>query len=262
MSTRITTIFVRLLLCSSLLLGLLIIPIPVTPAYATTLVVTTDADSGAGSLRAAIAAASNGDTITFNNDYTITLASELKIINKTVMITGAGHHITVSGNNAVRVFHVGDYDTASSGNLTIDHLNIVNGKSTFNGVDLCDGQAVGCGGGLLLDYLTTATVLNSTFANNDGSIQGGAIYSYYGNPLTVSNSTFINNHALAYAGAIHVFYGSATLTNNTFTGNAATIAGGYGGAILLNFEGAVTFRNNIFGRGGADRAPTSRLSGH
>jgi hypothetical protein len=223
----------------------------VTPAHAAMLTVTNNLDSGPGSLRQAIADTASGDTITFDNDYTITLASELKIINKTVTITGAGHHITISGNNAVRVFHVGDYDTASSGNLTIDHLNIVNGRDIYNAGDpLCDGQEVACGGGLLLDYLATATVLNSTFSNNDGGIQGGAIYSYYGNPLTVTNSTFINNHALAYAGAIQVFYGSATLTNNTFTGNAATLVGGYGGAILNNW-GTVTFRNNVFANNSA-----------
>lgn len=241
MLTRKKSLVVRLLLCSVLLLATLVVSTPVTPTYAATVTVTTNADSGAGSLRAAIAAASNGDIITFDNDYTITLASPLDIINKTITITGAGHHITLSGNNAVRVFHVGD--VGGSGNLTIDHLNIVNGKST---VTECAGSAVACGGGLMLEYLTTATVLNSTFANNDGGMAGGAIYSYYGNPLTVTNSTFINNHALAYAGAIQVFYGSAILTNNTFIGNSTSM--GYG-STLLNTWGTVTLRNNIFVKG-------------
>ena len=189
------------------LLALVFSPLGVTPAYAGTLTVTNNADSGAGSLRQAIAAAASGDTITFDNDYTITLASELAIIDKTITITGTGHHITISGNNAVRVFHIGDYNIGAGGNLTIDHLNIVNGKST---IEECAGSAVSCGGGLMLEYLTTATVLNSTFANNDGGFAGGAIYSYYGNPLTVTNSTFINNHTTGYAGAIQLFYGSAT----------------------------------------------------
>ena len=240
MSSRLLSIVWRIILCSSLLAGVLVAPAPV--ARAATLIVTNNADSGTGSLRNAIAAASNGDLITFDNDYTITLASQLEIINKAVTITGAGHHITISGNNAVRVFYVGD-GIHQSGNLTLDHLNIVHGA--HKGSE-CAGQAVSCGGGLMLEYLTTATVSNCTFSDNDGGIQGGAIYSYYGNPLTVTNSTFVNNHALAYAGAIHVFYGSATLTNNTFTGNATTnIGSGYGGAILSNW-GTVTFRNNFF----------------
>ncbi len=228
-----------------IVLGAMLALTPGGAAQAGTLVVTNNANSGPGSLRQAIASASSGDTITFDNDYTITLASELQIIDKTITITGAGHRITISGNNAVRVFHVGSYPTAQGGNLTLDHLNIVNGKIT--GED-CAGSAVACGGGLMLEYLTTATVLNSTFSNNDGGLAGGAIYSYYGNPLTVTNSTFINNHTIAYAGAIQVFYGSATLTNNTFTGNSAV---GYGGAILNNW-GTVTFRNNIFANNSAD----------
>jgi len=231
----------RLLIFCTLLAG----ASGVTPAHAvcsSAITVTNNADSGAGSLRQAITNVCSGGTITFDNDYTITLASQLAIVNKTVTITGAGHTITISGNNAVRVFHVGDYDTASSGNLTIDHLNIVNGASTVNA---CAGQAVSCGGGLMLDYLTTATVLNSTFSNNDGGFEGGAIYSYYGNPLTVTNSTFTGNHATAYAGAIELFYGSAILTNNTFTGNSADAYG----STLLNTWGTVMLRNNLFVKG-------------
>jgi hypothetical protein len=223
------------------LLALTFSALGVTPAYAaTTITVTNNLDSGPGSLRNAIANAVSGDTITFDNDYTITLANQLEIIDKTVTISGVGHAITISGNNAVRVFHVGQ--SGGSGNLTLDHLNIVNGKSTVNE---CAGSAVACGGGLMLEYLTTATVSNSTFSNNDGGLAGGAIYSYYGNPLTVTNSTFINNHAIAYGGAIEFFYGSATLTNNTFIGNTA---GAYGSAIL-NTWGTVTLRNNIIVKG-------------
>ena len=217
--------------------------------------VTNNADSGPGSLRQAIANASNGDTINFDNDYTIALASQLEIINKTITITGAGHHITLNGNNAVRVFYVGD-SIHGSGNLTIDHLNIVNGASK---VDECAGSAVACGGGLMLEYITAATVSNSTFWNNDGGIEGGAIYSYYGD-LKVINSTFANNHAIAYGGAIQVFYGNAILTNNTFTGNTAALNGGYGGAILNNW-GAVTFRNNLFINNSATNGPNCDNSG-
>ncbi len=52
--------------------------------------VTTASDSGAGSLRQAIVSASGGDTITFNGDYTIRLASSLTI-NESLTIDGSGH---------------------------------------------------------------------------------------------------------------------------------------------------------------------------
>lgn len=48
-------------------------------ARAATITVSNANDSGAGSLRQAIADAAAGDTITFAGDYTITLTSELTI---------------------------------------------------------------------------------------------------------------------------------------------------------------------------------------
>ena len=63
----------------------------VATANATTLIVTTTADSGAGSLRAAIAASSDGDTIQFDsalNGQTINLTSAELAIDKSITISG------------------------------------------------------------------------------------------------------------------------------------------------------------------------------
>src|SRR5262249_6448661 len=63
-----------------------------------------------GSLRAAIAAASNGDTIIFAsslNNQTITLTSGELVIDKSLDIEGLGaNKLTVSGNDATRVFDI------------------------------------------------------------------------------------------------------------------------------------------------------------
>src|SRR5947209_7477623 len=86
-----------------------------------TLTVTSIADKGAGSLRADIAAAQNGDTIVFApslNGQTITLKSEL-FINKNLTITGPGAgQLTVSGNNNSRVFEVASGTQVSLSGLT------------------------------------------------------------------------------------------------------------------------------------------------
>src|SRR5262245_34442944 len=72
-----------------------------------TLTVTTTFESGAGSLRAAVGAASNNDTIVFESSLkgkTITLTSGELAITKSLDIEGLGAaNLTVSGNDASRV---------------------------------------------------------------------------------------------------------------------------------------------------------------
>src|SRR5437667_11553041 len=78
----------------------------VATANAATLIVTTAADSGAGSLRAALAAVSDGDTIQFDpalNGQTISLTSAELTIDKNITINGPGlTQLAVSGSNAFR----------------------------------------------------------------------------------------------------------------------------------------------------------------
>ena len=75
-------------------------------AEAATLTVTTTADGGAGSLRAAIASSSDGDTIQFDpalNGQTINLTSGELPINKNLTIDGPGpSQLAVSGSNSSR----------------------------------------------------------------------------------------------------------------------------------------------------------------
>src|SRR5260370_23516299 len=75
-----------------------------------TLTVTNPADSGAGSLRDAIAAAQSGDQIVFDTSIkgqTITLTSEPLAITQSLDIEGpAADKLAVSGNHASRIFPV------------------------------------------------------------------------------------------------------------------------------------------------------------
>ena len=123
-------------------------------------------DSGAGSLRQAISDASNGDTIDFSTSGIITLTSEL-VITESLTING-GEVITVSGNNAVRVFNV------TMGNVTFDSLIIANGFSSDRG------------GGIQTASGVAMTVTNSTLANNSATNSGGGIYNR--GKLTITGS--------------------------------------------------------------------------
>src|SRR5438552_15608491 len=75
-----------------------------------TLTVLSTADSGAGSLRAAIASAQDGDTIMFDhglNGLAISVTSGELVIDKSLSIEGPGNAAQlISGNNASRVFNI------------------------------------------------------------------------------------------------------------------------------------------------------------
>src|SRR5262249_27024072 len=94
-----------------------------------TLTVLNNLDSGAGSLRAAIAAAHNGDTVVFASSLsgaTITLTSGEPAINERLDIEGFGAaNLTVSGNDDSRVFDV----VKSTANVTIAGLTIAHGAA-------------------------------------------------------------------------------------------------------------------------------------
>lgn len=221
-------------------------------AYASTVTVTTLADSGTGSLRASLAAANSGDTIVFSNGLTgtITLASTLTI-NNNVTIQGPGANLlTVSGNNAVTVFTVNSGAQASLFGLTIANgntsgsgggisnsgmLTVVN--SVFN-----DNSSAGNSGGAI-NNSGTLVVSASSFIGNSSSVGvaglGGAISN--SGTLTVGNSTFSANSS-SNGGAIFN-EGTATISNSTFSANST---GSAGGGAIFNFSGVVTATNSIF----------------
>jgi len=93
-----------------------------SPAHGATLTVTSSADSGAGSLRQAIADAAPGDTIDFAVTGTTTLTSGQLGVAKSLTVAGPGaSNLTISGNNSNRVFSI------ISGTVTIAGLSLFDG---------------------------------------------------------------------------------------------------------------------------------------
>jgi len=85
---------------------------PYTPATVTVcsaaITVTSDLDSGAGTLRQALVDICANGTITFADDYTITLSSTLNV-GKNVTIDGGNHAVVLDGGYSVQIL----YATAS-----------------------------------------------------------------------------------------------------------------------------------------------------
>jgi hypothetical protein len=196
-----------------------------------TLTVLNALDSGAGSLRDAIKAASSGDTILFDSSLsgqTITLTSGELEISKSLDIEGPGASLlAISGNNQSRVFDVSQNQKPVA--VTIAGLTIEAGYSPS-----------GDGGGIL-NKSSTLTLINDVLSNNqtdgqsspDNSAEGGAIANKIGGTLTVNGCSFSGNQALAshfgnaFGGAIYSVVATLTVTNSSFTGNLAQ--GGAGG---------------------------------
>src|SRR6266496_2080888 len=199
--------------------------------------VTNSSDSGAGSLRQAIADICSSGIINFDSslsEQTINLASTV-VITKNLSIDGSSFagKISISGNNNIRVFSI------SSGIIaTIDSLIIKNGATTTS-----NGGGIYNNGGML-------TINNSTFISNSavnnpylvGNGEGGAVYNNQGE-LTINRSIF-NNNIASRGGAISCMGGTLTVTNSSFNSNSAVSdpldAGGDAGAIYEPCNSTIT----------------------
>ncbi|EHC08490.1 right-handed parallel beta-helix repeat-containing protein [Fischerella thermalis] len=200
--------------------------------------VTNTADSGKGSLRAALDSAQAGDTIQFDSSLankTITLTSGELAITKDITIDGAGaENLTISGNNATRVFSVWKYTDA-----TVKNLNINNGLATGKDPDIR-------GGGIAVWDYGTIEVVNCNFNNNKGG-QGGAIYLGFGGKCTVLGSSFDGNDGSltnsGFSSGAIATYGSGVLVvkDSKFTNNK-----GVNGGSIYSLLGELTVENSVF----------------
>jgi uncharacterized repeat protein (TIGR01451 family) len=211
-------------------------------------VVTSNADSGPGSLRQAIKDACTGSTISFNVTSPITLTTAELLINKDLTITGPGANVlTVMRSTAgvipeFRIFNI------QSGTVNIAGLTISNGHPA-DGVSGSDGDV---GGGILNNTGATLNLKNVAMSANQsgtgadanliGGHGGGGGGVFNSGTLTIVNSTLSGNQTGAGGtgkgdggtggdgGSGGGVFNSGTLTivNSTLSGNQ-TGAGGTGG---------------------------------
>jgi len=249
---------------------------PVHPAQAAGCSVTSALDDGsAGTLRALLGEP-NCDPITFDNDYTIHLASTLTL-SRNVTIDGGTHNVVISGDTNddgsgdVELFIVNPGVSAALNHLTVtkgkglagirnwgtltvtssifsDNIGVGTSNSggailNASGAHLTVSESTfvdnstGADGGGIANYDSTVMVTDSTFSGNSAT-SGGAIYNLLGS-VTISNSTLSANQA-SQGGGIFNYWGTLTVTNSTFSGNSATSGGG-----IYN-NGPTTVTNSTF----------------
>ena len=178
------------------------------PSWAATYTVTSNADSGTGSLRGALASAANGDTIDFSLTYPATITLTI------------GTSVTISGPGPANLFINGSGETFGVFYVTTGITATISGVTIENGSNVTYGE----GGGIT--NLGTLTVSNSTFSGNSSQTTPGGGGIFNEDTLTVSNITFSGNSAPSGNGGGIENFGSATVINSTFSGNSSVVDGG------------------------------------
>jgi fibronectin-binding autotransporter adhesin len=198
-------------------------------------------DSGAGSLRQAVASAGSGDTVMFAlapTCATITLASPIDI-DTNLTIEGPGSSIlAVSEGNSADVFDVtsGVTDASISG-LTIENGTIgIDNSGTVSVTDSTLSDNGSNAGGAIVNA-GTLTVTGTTLSENEigvgDGLDGGAIDNQKGT-VTITDSTLLKNAAAngANGGGIYNDGGSMTIAGSLLSGN--NTGSGSGGGIYNN----------------------------
>jgi hypothetical protein len=196
-----------------------------------------NADSGAGSLRAAIAGANSGDTIVFARSvHAITLTSGELLIPASLAIDGPGaDKLTISGNNLSRVFEIAAGPDASNPlNVTISNLTITHGNAVAEGGGILnDGSNVTLSNDRITQNVVTESPTDLTPGTTEFYAQGGGLFSVAGN-LSINNCHVIANQAVGLAGTnaygdalgggVSVVGGTVSITDSIFANNLAQAA--------------------------------------
>ena len=241
----------------ALLVGLaLLLP---ANAHAASLVVTSNADSGAGSLREAVSNAASGDIITFAPEVTsIALNSALAFSDKSLTIDGgsAGVTLTVTGTGYRHINFVGIPNTLTVKNVVFDGAIPGRSEGQYSG-------GVHCGGGsLMLENATvkncaaangggvfasdTVMLLGCTITGNSATNNGGGVYA--SDTAALQNCTLSGNSAAFYGGGVRA--NVASLSCCTVTGNTALIGGGVWGHVSISLKGSIVSGNTADGSPG------------
>ena len=182
---------------------------------------------------------------------TITMSGSHITVQSSVDILGPGsERLSISGNDASRVFRVTDYSTAAMQNVAIGDLTLTGGSAFL--------------GGAISNY-EILTIRSSVLTGNTAANSGGAIFNE--GDLTITASTLSGNTAGSRGGALYNQRTSATITNSVVSNNQAGLGGGIGntgslrivestlsgnvGSGLLNFADASVIDSTIAGNTGS-----------
>ncbi|MBE0645900.1 MAG: hypothetical protein IH600_17600 [Bacteroidetes bacterium] len=229
----------------------------VTSIAASPLVVTSNADSGPGTLRAALHHAKDGDHIVFalpSGSEIITIESELYIRGKSLIIDGSnkepgsGFNVTIQvqdpGRSPWRVFRIdpgfrrlvtisnlllrgGDVsslETESDGGVI---LLCKDGMLTVSRCDIRNGRARN-GGGIYAGgrfnrgviALRDCEITQNEAVICEGEACGGGLYVSFGTAI-IHSSRIYENVSQSHSGGFYIFNATGRISNSSIYGNRA-----------------------------------------
>lgn len=216
-------------------------------------------DGGAGSLRAVVAAAGEGDTVDLGalTCSTITLAQgAIPVLLNSLTLVGPGADaLAIDGAGSDRVLLHPGYGTLSLTGLTVRH-----GATSVSGYHITGGGCIASAGYVVLDH----SHVSDCFASGEGAY-GGGIFAYNVTMYTstLSGSTALGKNAntgtAAFGGGVYTLF--VNIVDSTISGNRAAhdLADGQtsydiGGGIFTNNGGSIRSstidHNYSYGYGG------------
>lgn len=235
------------------------------------------------SLREALKTVDAGGTVTFAaalSGGTITLGGTEILLDRNLTIDGLGSTLlTVSGNNASRIFNVAAGASVRIGGLTIergfgasdipkrdggaiinfgalslDDIVLRDSTASFRGAILFNEGTVDMTGGAVLGAFGTEAIVNqegsftavgTRFADN----ADGVFYNWA--TLSIADSAFEGNREITAAAIYNFgFDAETTVLRSTFTGNETTLAGG----VIVNQGNTFRIADSVFAGNSASSA--------
>jgi CSLREA domain-containing protein len=193
------------------------------------LIVNNNSDGSAGSLRAVIANACGGSTVTFaaNVRGAIDLTSGEISINRNLTVNGPGANVLSVQRSAA----------PGTANFRIFNLAL-NATAALSGLTIANGNTPGqLGGGIINSGTLTLTAVA---VSGNSALNGGGIYNDAGtltlNASTISGNTVSSSIVAGSGGGIFNHGGMVSIATSTISGNSAQGpgAGDSGGGIMTN----------------------------
>lgn len=180
------------------------------------------------SIQAAIAAASDGDTICVRPGTYV-------------------ENVDFSGKAVILRSEQGSDVTTIDGNQAGSVISFQSGEdrnSILAGFTLCNGYAVD-GAGIYCDT-SSPTIKNNVVTGNTADFLGGGIYLLQSSSMVINNTILLNSSL--FGGGICCRGSSSAISNSTITENTAL----YGGGLSCHWSSAPSAVNTIFWNNDAD----------